>query len=200
MREQGSDNQGLIPRFVTDLFDNLNSNQNGEKEVLNYKVKISFLEIYGEDVFDLISSSNGNNKSPRSLIGDRAGLPVREDEQGKVFVQGQNEIETCSADAVLECLCRGSANRVTASTNMNAGSSRSHAVFTITLEQNVKHSSDFDDNTNAYPSVVTTSKLTFVDLAGSERIKRTGAEGQRLKEGIQINSGLFNLGLTLLIT
>ena len=114
-------------------------------------------------------------------------------------MEGLNEIEACSADAVLECLCRGSANRVTASTNMNAGSSRSHAVFTVTLEQNVKHSSDFDDNTNAYPRIATTSKFTFVDLAGSERIKRTGAEGQRMKEAIQINSGLFNLGLRLLI-
>lgn len=72
---------------------------------------------------------------------------------------------------------------------MNAGSSRSHAVFTITLVQKVKSSNNDEDiSTNI------TSKLTFVDLAGSERIKRTGAEGQRMKEGIQINSGLFNLG------
>lgn len=73
---------------------------------------------------------------------------------------------------------------------MNAGSSRSHAVFTITLNQTMRSSSDSDGDTATHM----TSKLTFVDLAGSERIKRTGAEGQRMKEGIQINSGLFNLG------
>jgi hypothetical protein len=82
----------------------------------------------------------------------------------------------------------GSRNRITASTAMNAGSSRSHAVYTIKLKQVVQSSESEDDTSEM------TSKLTFVDLAGSERIKRTGAEGQRMKEGIQINSGLFNLG------
>ena len=71
---------------------------------------------------------------------------------------------------------------------MNATSSRSHAVYTVSLQQTV-HSADSDTGPNQM-----FSKLTFVDLAGSERIKRTGAEGARLKEGIQINSGLFNLG------
>jgi kinesin family protein 4/21/27 len=110
---------------------------------------------------------------------------------------------------------------------MNSGSSRSHAVFTVSLEQKVNNplggtpptsnsngaTSNILGCTPVKPSgggvgvilnssdgfesshVVTTSKLTFVDLAGSERIKRTGAEGQRMKEGIQINSGLFNLGI-----
>ena len=68
-------------------------------------------------------------------------------------------------------------------------SSRSHAVFTITLNQTMQSTTQSSDDTQ-----FVTSKLTFVDLAGSERIKRTGAEGQRMKEGIQINSGLFNLG------
>lgn len=77
---------------------------------------------------------------------------------------------------------------ITASTAMNSGSSRSHAVFTIFLEQTIRSAASEDDVHSMC------SKLTFVDLAGSERIKKTGAEGQRLKEGIQINSGLFNLG------
>ena len=85
-------------------------------------------------------------------------------------------------------LSAGSRNRITASTAMNAGSSRSHAVFTVSLQQTVQSANSVDDVQQM------SSKLTFVDLAGSERIKRTGAEGQRLKEGIQINSGLFNLG------
>jgi kinesin family protein 4/21/27 len=146
---------------------------------------VSFLEIYGEDVYDLsmaaISNRGGSNL-------ERPSLPVRENDSGMVFVQGLQESMVQSAREALDLLYQGSQNRTTGSTAMNAGSSRSHAVFTITLDQRVQ-SSDSDDDVQ-----IMTSKLTFVDLAGSERLKRTGAEGQRMKEGIQINSGLFNLG------
>lgn len=190
---QDLETQGLIPRFVNDLFENLEDTSSGEAPS-SYKIKVSFLEIYGEDVFDLINvtASGGYNR-----LESRASLPVREDESGKVFVQGQTELEVFSATNALEILSSGTHNRVTASTNMNAGSSRSHAVFTLTLEQSIggTGSQDCDDvdGPNSTSNTVI-SKLTFVDLAGSERIKRTGAEGQRMKEGIQINSGLFNLG------
>ncbi len=178
-------NQGLIPRFVLDLFENLNSmNKDNGEEKTSFKIKASFLEIYGEDVYDLI----GSTPSVLCPINNRVSLMVREDEAGRVFVQGQNDVEVNSVEATLEVLCSGTQNRITASTAMNAGSSRSHAVFTLTLEQSVQSSTSADD------LHIMTSKLTFVDLAGSERIKRTGAEGQRMKEGIQINSGLFNLG------
>jgi hypothetical protein len=146
-----------------------------------FQVRVSFLEIYGEDVFDL--SFSANNRST-----ERPSLPVRENDQGMVFVQGLQEGVAQSASEALDFLYQGIQNRTTASTAMNAGSSRSHAVFTITLDQQVASSSSDDD------TQFMTSKLTFVDLAGSERLKRTGAEGQRMKEGIQINSGLFNLG------
>lgn len=172
--------QGLIPRFVTDLFENLRQDDSSTA-----RVSISFLEIYGEDVYDLIGSSRSS--------AERPSLPVREDEAGHVFVQGQAEVEASSAHQALDLLSAGTRNRITASTAMNAGSSRSHAVFTVTLEQTVQAAGSsiagVEDEAHRM-----TSKLTFVDLAGSERIKRTGAEGQRLKEGIQINSGLFNLG------
>jgi hypothetical protein len=178
------ENQGLIPRFVNDLFENLNQPQEGDQKTV-YKIKASFLEIYGEDVFDLLSV---NSPSSRNDLNNRPSLAVREDEAGHVFVQGQNELEVKNATSALEILTMGSHNRITASTAMNAGSSRSHAVFTLLLEQLVKNTTTNEDISSM------TSKLTFVDLAGSERIKRTGAEGQRMKEGIQINSGLFNLG------
>eukprot|EP01038_Epipyxis_sp_PR26KG_P011496 gene11496-15400_t len=180
LNEVGIEKQGLIPRFVADLFENLKSLGN-DNERLSFKAKISFLEIYGEEIYDLIGS-NSTSRNSRAL-----SLPIREDENGKVFVQGQTEKEVLSSEAALELLCTGTRNRITASTVMNSESSRSHAVFTISLEQTVQ-SSTFEDYVHLC------SKLTFVDLAGSERIKRTGAEGQRLKEGIQINSGLFNLG------
>lgn len=194
---QDMETQGLIPRFVNDLFENLNDAVNNSDTPSSFKIKVAFCEIYGEDVFDLLNvTSAGGFRGLES----RTSLAVREDETGKVFVQGQNEIEVFSAANALEILSTGSHNRVTASTNMNAGSSRSHAVFTLTLEQTVgggtsdgsQENEDLDGPTSTPNTVI--SKLTFVDLAGSERIKRTGAEGQRMKEGIQINSGLFNLG------
>ncbi len=184
--EQGTERLGLIPRFVSDLFENLESSSS-ENEKTSYKVKVSFLEIYGEDVYDLIAL-NANSHKVGEPPSRTASLPVREDENGRVFVQGQNEVEVFTVDATMDLLSNGTANRITAATAMNAGSSRSHAVFTVSLEQTV-HSVVSEDDVH-----IMLSKLTFVDLAGSERIKRTGAEGQRLKEGIQINSGLFNLG------
>lgn len=186
--EQSSDNLGLIPRFVADLFANL-ENSVSENEKTSFKMKVSFLEIYGEDVYDLIgvnSTSRHVGEAPSKT--NNISLPVREDESGRVFVQGQNEVDVYDTESTLQLLSTGTGNRITASTAMNAGSSRSHAVFTVFLEQTVQSTASEDD------VHVMTSKLTFVDLAGSERIKKTGAEGQRLKEGIQINSGLFNLG------
>ena len=161
------------------------NNENSSKE-FRIKVKVSFLEIYGEDIYDLIGFSKGGSNTGLNI--DKPSLPVREDENGKVFVQGLNEVEVDSACDALSLLSNGSKNRVTASTAMNAGSSRSHAIYTISLEQHFKSSSLDEDKHHM------TSKLTFVDLAGSERIKKTLADGQRMKEGIQINSGLFNLG------
>lgn len=176
--EANEDTEGLLPRFVSDLFENLKDLADHER--IQSKIKVSFLEIYGEDVHDLVSDSTGRVERP--------SLPVRENDQGQVFVQGLLEQDVSSAVEALDVLYHGTQNRTTASTNMNAGSSRSHAVFTITLDQKVV-SPDCDEDGREM-----TSKLTFVDLAGSERLKRTGAEGQRMKEGIQINSGLFNLG------
>lgn len=186
--QEESELQGLIPRFVTDLFENLKLSKSASdlsdvtdaiESERKTNVLISFLEIYGEDVYDLIGTTKTSSERP--------SLPVREDEMGHVFVQGQHEVQASSAHAALELLTSGTRNRITASTAMNSGSSRSHAVFTISLSQEISGSEEHDVHHMV-------SKLTFVDLAGSERIKRTGAEGQRLKEGIQINSGLFNLG------
>jgi kinesin family protein 4/21/27 len=176
--EQGMDDMhGLIPRFVSDLFENLKSGVEGGK-LLESKVTVSFLEIYGEDIYDL------------NRPGERTSLPVREDVNGGrgIFVEGLQSIEVFSAMGALDLLTNGTKTRYTAATAMNAVSSRSHAVYTINLEQTLQSSSSGDDIHQM------NSKLTFVDLAGSERIKKTGAEGQRMAEGIQINSGLFHLG------
>jgi hypothetical protein len=187
---QDTENQGLISRFVTDLFGNLNTAM-ADGELISYKVKASYLEIYGEDVYDLLPADN----LVRNGSG-RVGLAVREDDAGKIFVQGLNKFPVTNVESTLDLLSSGARHRITASTAMNSESSRSHSVFTLQLEQSVRSecSGAATESAGDEEVQVLCAKLTFVDLAGSERIKRTGAEGQRLKEGIQINSGLFNLG------
>uniref|UniRef100_A0A8C9TS50 Kinesin family member 4 n=1 Tax=Scleropages formosus TaxID=113540 RepID=A0A8C9TS50_SCLFO len=103
---------------------------------------------------------------------------------GTFQIIGLTEKEVLTAQEMVGCLELGNSARTVGSTAMNAASSRSHAIFTVTLEQ--RRSNDKSD------SVV--SKLHLVDLAGSERQKKTKAEGDRLKEGISINRGLLSLG------
>ncbi|CAF5127681.1 unnamed protein product, partial [Rotaria sp. Silwood1] len=86
----------------------------------------------------------------------------------------------------LDCLREGALCRTTASTRMNSVSSRSHAIFTVNLQFERVVSSTSDTNIREQIR----AKIHFVDLAGSESLKRTGATGQRAKEGISINSGL----------
>ncbi len=125
----GSDCQGLIPRFLNDLFENLKGGADGEQ--VETKIQVSFIEIYGEDIYDLLNRSKSSSLS----LSDKLSLPIREDDSGRVFVQGVNEMLVESAAAALDYLSTGTRNRVTASTAMNAGSSRSHAVFTVSLQQ-----------------------------------------------------------------
>ncbi|KAJ2882256.1 Kinesin-like protein kif21b, partial [Coemansia aciculifera] len=105
-------------------------------------------------------------------------------------------------DEIISYLHQGALSRTTASTDMNHTSSRSHAIFTIYLTQQDRRSSLLLPSASAAgmePSELDSgmsivSKMHFVDLAGSERIKRTGAAGDRAKEGISINAGLLALG------
>ena len=151
-------NTGLIPRFLQDLFTQL-SNQGDE-----FCLETSFLEVYGDDIHDLLDLS-------------RSVLPLREDGVGGVVCVGLTVRTVTSAAEAVQVLHEGTMNRSTAATLMNLTSSRSHAVFTVSLRRQT-----------------VSSKLTFVDLAGSERMKKTGAEGDRAREGIQINMGLLALG------
>ncbi|CAN0002402.1 unnamed protein product, partial [Choristocarpus tenellus] len=114
---------------------------------------------------------------------------VLEDKAGSVLVSGLTEVPVHGWEASLDILSQGVLNRTTASTLMNTVSSRSHAVFTITLVQTLREEPEGGggNSCSGGGGGVVTSKLTFVDLAGSERLARTGAEGQRKREGIQIN-------------
>lgn len=199
-----NDSAGLIPRFMTDIFASLiRRKEESEKAVfqsslssaagggnqmadalIDFKVSASFLEVYGEDIHDLLDE-------------DRVSLPIREDSNGEVIVRGLRSTSIASDVEAMNVLNTGTMNRTTAATLMNVTSSRSHAVFTVNLQQMTRSSSGGGSNAAADGSgvdVTTTSRFTFVDLAGSERMKKTGAEGERAKEGIRINEGLLALG------
>ncbi|KAJ0004319.1 hypothetical protein NQD34_010533 [Periophthalmus magnuspinnatus] len=166
--QEGDPSVGVIPRVIRKIFE--------EKEnatECEFCLAVSYLEIYNEEILDLLSTSK-----------DKPALSIREDPKDGIKIVGLTERQVMSAQEMVGCLEQGNSARTVGSTAMNAASSRSHAIFTITLEQ--RRGTDKSD------SVV--SKLHLVDLAGSERQKKTKAEGDRLKEGISINKGLLSLG------
>ncbi|XP_059477576.1 kinesin-like protein Klp98A isoform X2 [Neocloeon triangulifer] len=165
------DSPGLIPRICEAMFGKMQD----EQEDKNYRVDVSYLEIYNEKVRDLLSSTNPTG-----------GLRVREHPRQGPYVSGlSHHLVTCY-DHVAQLMERGNRARCTAATNMNDTSSRSHAIFTLTFRQ-------AGIGAEGLPSE-TTSKVHLVDLAGSERADATGATGQRLKEGAHINKSLVTLG------
>jgi len=181
-----SDATGLIPRFMNDLFENLQRSDDNSAEQggcsgprCGYTLQASFLEVYGEDVHDLLDPA-------------RPSLPLREDGSGGVVCPGLTSRKVSCATEALEVLHEGTLNRTTAATLMNLTSSRSHAVFSLQLTQNQEPTNA--SNRAGSGGLTMTSRFTFVDLAGSERMKKTGTEGQRAREGIKINEGLLALG------
>ena len=136
-------------------------------------MQVSYFELYKEEIRDLLKPETSSKL-----------LQVRELPNGDTIVAELSRTEVNSASELLEKLKEGNTQRSVGSTNMNATSSRSHAAFNIHLEQ--QSHEDPDDSKSAV--------LRLVDLAGSERLKRTGAEGQRKEEGVNINMGLLALG------
>jgi len=163
------ENAGMIPRAVQDLFQQIEDKCDG-----NAEVELSYLEIYNEALRDLLSSSNDEN------------LRIREHMNGEVYVSGLTSRRVTSPQEIGALMEEASSRRIVASTAMNAVSSRSHAMCVLRVKGLIETE---DGATDKF-----TSKLTLVDLAGSERIKKTGAEGNRQKEGININKSLLVLG------
>uniref|UniRef100_A0A9J8B3A6 Kinesin-like protein n=2 Tax=Cyprinus carpio TaxID=7962 RepID=A0A9J8B3A6_CYPCA len=158
---------GVIPRVIRRIFQE--KSRCADCELL---LAVSYLEIYNEEILDLLYTSK-----------DKPIISIREDPKDGIKIVGLTEKEVFNAHEMVGCLELGNSARTVGSTAMNAASSRSHAIFTISLEQRRKGDND-----------VMVSKLHLVDLAGSERQKKTKAEGDRLKEGISINRGLLCLG------
>lgn len=165
--------QGIVPRAVHHLFDGI-----GKRKPLEFKVTAQFLELYNDDIIDLLNESQINSNTKQIKIHQ---------ENDTIQLAGVTSRPVTSVSEAFDCLRAGALVRTTASTQMNTSSSRSHAIFTLSIHQ-TRVASDTQD-------VETLSaKFHFVDLAGSERLKRTGATGDRAKEGISINSGLMYLG------
>jgi hypothetical protein len=161
---------GIIPRACVDLFSQIKTRCDG-----NAQVELSYLEIYNEEMRDLLADDDKKSKKVPEM-------KIRETLNGEVYVSGLSSRPVVSPQAIGDHMEEASKKRVVASTKMNAVSSRSHAICVLRIKGVLEDSSKFE------------AKLTLVDLAGSERIKKTGAEGGRRKEGININKGLFVLG------
>ncbi|KAJ6338839.1 hypothetical protein OIU76_008325 [Salix suchowensis] len=169
------DQQGLTPRVFQRLFDRINEEQiKYTDKQLKYQCRCSFLEIYNEQITDLLDPSQRN-------------LQIREDMQTGVYVENLREEYVFTMKDVTQLLIKGLSNRRTGSTSINAESSRSHSVFTCVVESRCKSMADG-------MSSLKTSRINLVDLAGSERQKLTGTAGERLKEAGNINRSLSQLG------
>jgi len=185
--EEDKSEAGVIPRALRSLFRTLTKRkeQSTDQKKFEFNVKVQFLEIYGEDIRDLLQPNP--NDAPKLSIRD--GTAKREPQ-----VVNIKSVVVESAEEALLCLTRGTLRRVTRATAMNAESSRSHAIMTVLVDQKTTH---ITPNPGGKPTEEVSSrnsKFNFVDLAGSERIKRTHATGQGVKEGININKGLLILG------
>nr|CAD7264082.1 unnamed protein product [Timema shepardi] len=162
---------GLIPRSLSHLFDELRRLQ------AEFTVRVSYLELYNEELIDLLSTSNDPSKM--KLYED----PLK---KGSVIVSGLEEVTVHTKNEIYNIMEKGSMKRQTASTMMNSQSSRSHTVFSITVH--------IKENSIDGEELLKTGKLNLVDLAGSENIGRSGAENKRAREAGNINQSLLTLG------
>uniref|UniRef100_A0A672PB59 Kinesin-like protein KIF13B n=1 Tax=Sinocyclocheilus grahami TaxID=75366 RepID=A0A672PB59_SINGR len=167
---------GLIPRLCSSLFQRSVQEQ---REGESFTVEVSYMEIYNEKVRDLLDPK-----------GSRQALRVREHKVLGPYVDGLSRLAVTSYKDIESLMSEGNKSRTVAATNMNEESSRSHAVFNIILTHTLR---DLKTGTSGEK----VSKLSLVDLAGSERADKTGAGGERLKEGSNINRSLTTLGLVI---
>lgn len=189
-REISESQEGIIPRAVRHIFSGIENyqnnvyNENGETDhnSVQFNVAVQFMELYNEELIDLLDPYN------KGRI-----YKIQEDAMGGIAVTGATIKPISGPQDALRLLQQGALARTTASTQMNVQSSRSHALFTILIKrQRIIPAEECDLPEGDIETL--SSKFHFVDLAGSERLKRTGATGERAREGISINCGLLALG------
>ena len=160
--------KGIMPNAFEHIFDHIALVGSQDK----YLVRASYFEIYKEEIRDLLS------QSPQRL-------ELKETESGTVFVKDLTDVVVKCVSDIDRVLQQGKKHRSVGATLMNAGSSRSHAIFSIVIEC---------CSTDGQDERIRVGKLNLVDLAGSERQSKTGATGERLKEATKINLSLSALG------
>jgi kinesin family protein 3/17 len=165
--------RGIIPSAFNHVFDAIDGS-----EGRNYLIRASFLEIYNENVRDLLGKDQSRT------------CDLKEDPDKGVYVKDLTSFVVKGVGEINNVLKVGKKNRSVGATLMNADSSRSHSIFTITVECSQRRAGDPSD---AEPHI-TVGKLNLVDLAGSERQAKTGSTGDRLKEATKINLSLSALG------
>ena len=171
--ESKNPNRGIIQRTIQDIFNFIETTSD---ENTKFIIRCSFLQIYNENISDLLKS-------------DKKNLQIREDKKKGIYVDLLSEWAVRSPLDLYALLRRGGGTRTTSATYMNDVSSRSHAVFQITVEQ-MTTDIELKDN----KAQIKVGKLNLVDLAGSERIRITGTRGQQLEESKKINKSLSCLG------
>ncbi|XP_075816506.1 kinesin-like protein KIF21A isoform X18 [Microtus pennsylvanicus] len=195
--------QGIISRAVKHLFRSIEEKKstaikNGVPPP-EFKVNAQFLELYNEEVLDLFDTTRDIDAKNK-----KSNIRIHEDSTGGIYTVGVTTRTVNTEPEMMQCLKLGALSRTTASTQMNVQSSRSHAIFTIhvcqtrvcpqTEAENATDNKMISESSQMNEFETLTAKFHFVDLAGSERLKRTGATGERAKEGISINCGLLALG------
>ncbi|KAE8574212.1 hypothetical protein XENTR_v10003328 [Xenopus tropicalis] len=161
--------RGVIPNSFEHIFTHISRSQNQQ-----YLVRASYLEIYQEEIRDLLSKDQSKR------------LELKERPDTGVYVKDLSSFVTKSVKEIEHVMNVGNQNRSVGATNMNEHSSRSHAIFMITIECS-QIGLDGENH-------IRVGKLNLVDLAGSERQTKTGAQGERLKEATKINLSLSALG------
>ncbi|XP_076181595.1 kinesin-like protein Klp61F [Ptiloglossa arizonensis] len=169
---QSDSTAGMIPRSLSHLFDELQL-----LEAQEFTIRVSFLELYNEELFNLLSAND-----------DGCKIRLYEDtsKKGAVIIHGLEEVTIHNKNEVYKCLEKGLERRQTAPTLMNANSSRSHTIFSITIHMK--------ENTIDGEEVLKTGKLNLVDLAGSENVGRSGSSDRRAREAGYVNQSLLTLG------
>ena len=181
-------NPGIMPLTLRELFNKVNSFNDRE-----YKLKFWYLEIYNENIRDLLkfmgknnSSSNLDTTDNNINVTSNEYLDLREDPEKGVVVTGITEINVNNSKDMLKILKRGNRNRTQEATGANETSSRSHAILQVSIE--------YKDKNSGINIEIKYSKLSLIDLAGSERASATQNRGIRLIEGANINRSLLTLG------
>ncbi|BFZ03932.1 hypothetical protein BsWGS_06970 [Bradybaena similaris] len=167
--KRSKDDWGVIPNSFEQIFQHISQSENQQ-----YLVRASYLEIYQEEIRDLLSKDQSKR------------LELKERTDTGVYVKDLSSFVTKSVKEIEHVMNVGNSNRSVGATNMNEHSSRSHAIFIVTIEC----SQEGEDGENH----IRVGKLNMVDLAGSERQSKTGATGDRLKEATKINLSLSTLG------